>query len=439
LLIEAPLTKPLTLDEFTASLAALAPFESRPFLTVAVSGGPDSLALAILADRWARECGGRVCAVTVDHRLRRESGREIRLLHGWLSARSIRHEILAWSGDKPVAGIQEAARAARYRLLAEWCREHGSLHLLTAHHREDQAETHLIRRRARSGAHGLAGMSAIRELADCRILRPLLGVAKARLVALLDAERQPFITDPSNRYPIYERSRLRNDGAVPVGTDLEVLLAGIRTHGLARAVEEHERDRLLAKAVMLHPAGFAVLDPGLMLAAPHEITERVLSAIVATIGGKLYPARRERIARLRETLAKAPHRGHTLGGCRFVHWRERILVLRELARAADPVRLLPGVNCLWDCRFRLALPAAAEAVTVGYLGRRGVAELNRQAPRLRHGSLPRLVYQILPAGWDEEGIVAVPHLGYRRQAVAALPQVDFRPINPLSRASFTVV
>ena len=101
MLIEAPLTKPFTLDEFTASLAALAPFESRPFLTVAVSGGPDSLALAILADRWARERGGRVCAVTVDHRLRRESGREIRLLHGWLSARSIRHEILAWSGDKP--------------------------------------------------------------------------------------------------------------------------------------------------------------------------------------------------------------------------------------------------------------------------------------------------------------------------------------------------
>ena len=227
----------------------------------------------------------------MDHRLRPESGGEIRLLHGWLSARSIRHEILVWSGDKPAAGIQEAARAARYRLLAEWCREHGCLHLLTAHHREDQAETHLIRRRARSGAHGLAGMSAIRELADCRILRPLLGVAKARLVALLDAERQPFITDPSNRDPIFERSRLRSDGAVPVGTDLEVLLAGIRdARACAGCARSMNGIGFWLEAVMLHPAGFAVLDPGLMLAAPHEIAERVLSAIVATIGGKLLSA-----------------------------------------------------------------------------------------------------------------------------------------------------
>jgi tRNA(Ile)-lysidine synthase len=117
--------EPLTLDEFTAALAALARFETRPFLGVAVSGGPDSLALAILADRWARERHGEMCALTVDHRLRPESGAEARLLRSWLSARAIRHEILAWSADKPEQGIQEAAREARYALLAEWCRQHG--------------------------------------------------------------------------------------------------------------------------------------------------------------------------------------------------------------------------------------------------------------------------------------------------------------------------
>ena len=194
------------------------------------------------------------------------------------------------------------------------------------------------------------------------------------------------------------------------------------------------------EAVMLHPAGFAVLDPGLMLAAPHEIAERVLSAIVATIGGKLYPARRERIARLREMLAEAPRRGHTLGGCRFVAWRERILVLRELAEAADPVRLIPGASCLWDRRFRLALPAAAGAVTVGYLGRsrRCRAEPSGAA---RCGTAACLGWSIQFCRQDgtRRASSAVPHLGYRRQAVAALPQVGFRPINPLSRAGFTVV
>jgi len=196
--------EPLTLGEFTAILAALGRFESAPFLAVAVSGGPDSMALAILADRWARERAGEICALSVDHRLRPESGEEIRRLGAWLSARSIRHEILVWAGEKPRSGIQDAARLARYRLLGGWCREHGCLHLLTAHHRDDQIETYLIRRRAHSGPDGLAGMSAIRELADCRLLRPLLGVARDRLFALLKREGQPFIIDPSNFDPVFE-------------------------------------------------------------------------------------------------------------------------------------------------------------------------------------------------------------------------------------------
>ena len=439
MLTSRPPAKPFSQAEFAAVLASLGRFETPPFLAVAVSGGPDSLALAILADRWARERGGRICAVTVDHRLRPESGDEIRRLGGWLAARAIRHEILTWSAYKPTTGVQEAARAARYQLLAEWCREHGCLHLLTAHQREDQAETHLIRRSASSGADGLAGMSAIREFADCRILRPLLSVAKARLVALLDAERQPFITDPSNRDPTFERSSLRCTGGVPVGADFVTLLNGIYQFGHERVVHERKCARLLAQMVVLHPAGFAELDRGIAL-APSDTAERALQAIVAVIGGKPYPARRERVARLHGMLAGAARRGHTLGGCRFIHWRHRVLVLRELAGAAKPVRLTPGTSFLWDHRFSIGLPATATgAVTVGYLGRSGVVALNRHRLEPRRYGLPRLIYPILPAVWDQEGIAAVPHLGYRREGAAALPEFSFRPINPLTRAGFTVV
>jgi len=439
LLSRAPPAKALTEAEFAASLASLARFETRPFLAVAVSGGPDSLALAILADRWARERGGEICALTVDHRLRPESSTEIRLVRGWLSARAIRHEILAWSANKPGSGIQEAARAARYALLAEWCRAHGCLHLLTAHQREDQAETHLIRRSASSGADGLAGMSAIREFADCRLLRPLLGIAKDRLLALLNAERQPFITDPSNRDPIFERSRLRGTGAVAVGADLVALLGSVRKLGHERGARERKYDQLLANTVILHPAGFAVLDPGLVL-APSDIAERALQAVVAAIGGKPYPARRERVGRLRRILVGATRRGHTLGGCCFVHWRHRMLVLRELADAAGPMRLTPGTRFSWDGRFSVALPTAATgAVTVGYLGRSGVVALNRHCPAPHRSRLPRLIYPTLPAVWDGEGIAAVPHLGYRRERNPALAEFAFQPVNPLTRAGFTVV
>jgi tRNA(Ile)-lysidine synthase len=435
-----PTTKPLTLPEFSAALAQIVRWEHEPLLAVAVSGGADSLALTLLADRWACERGGQICALTVDHRLRAESGEEIRRLQGWLSSRGIRHEILAWSGDKPVTGIQEAARAARYALLDEWCGAHGCLHLLTAHHREDQAETYLMRRRAGSGADGLAGMPAIRELSHCRVVRPLLGVAKNRLVMFLEAERQPFITDPSNSDPAFARSRLRKEGWLRVGSEFDELLERIRTLANERQLHEKRRHQLLARAVHLHPAGFAVLDPSCLLGAPHDVLMGLLTALAVTIGGRSYPPRRSRVARLREALMTRTRRGYTLGGCRFVAWRDRILVIREFAGAARPVTMSPGDHCMWDSRFCIAFPATAgSAMTVGYLGREGVAGLGRLLQKPPPSGLPRLIYPVLPAVWDDHGLTAVPHLSYLREDEMVLPEVRFCPANPLTRAGFTVV
>ena len=429
---------PLTPSEFGASLAALARFETAPFLAVAVSGGPDSLALVILADRWARERAGGICALTVDHRLRPESAAEIRQLETWLSAREIRHEVLVWSGEKPKTGIQKAARIARYQLLAGWCRDHGCLHLLTGHHRDDQIETHLIRRRARSGANGLAGMSTIRELGDCRVLRPLLGVSRDRLVAFLHAENQPFVTDPSNLDPAFERSRYRRDESAVIGA--ADLALHIRALGSIRRGREHEANALLARCVTLHPAGCAILDPGAVSAATPDSAERLLSAIVMAIGGLPYPPRYERVARLRDVLASAARRGHTLGGCRLICWREHVLIVRELGRATEPMRLAAGETTMWDSRFQIVVPLNANrCLTIGYLGAAGAAQLRRLAQHRGQGWPPRLLLPVFPAVWDEQGIADVPHLGYRRERVGAVPRVVFRPANPLTSAGFAVV
>jgi tRNA(Ile)-lysidine synthase len=433
---------PLTGAEFAAALEALADFEAAPFLAVAVSGGSDSLALAILADRWARARGGRICALTVDHRLRPESADEVRRLQGWLAARNIRHEVLVWSEPKPAAGIEAAARQARYRLLDGWCRERGCLHLLTAHHRDDQIETLLIRRRARSGPDGLAGMSAVRELTACRVLRPLLGFAKARLAALLAGEQQAWITDPSNLDPAFERARLRIAGAAAADSEGATAQEQLDLLGQRRQSRERACDGLLARAVMLHPAGFAVLETELWRSAPPDIAERALAALVATIGGRPYPPRRQRLARLHQALfgaAPGPP-GRTLGGCCFRAWRGRILVLREAAAAAGPVRLTPGATLFWDRRFRLSLaPDAPGDTVVAYLGRAGAAELDRRMPALRSSSLPRLLYPILPAVWDGAGLAAVPALAYRREGAGPVPQIVLRPANCLTAGPFAVV
>ena len=425
---------PLTVADLTAALRGIGGFEKHPFIAVAVSGGPDSLALTILADQWARQQSGRLAALTVDHRLRHESAEEARIVGVWLAARGIGHEVLVWSDPKPATGIQEAAREARYRLLAEWCRAQGCLHLLTAHHREDQAETYLIRNRAGSGIDGLAGMSAVREIAGLRLVRPLLGVPKARLVALLDAEGQPFMSDPSNRNPMFERARLRLDTDA---VDIERLTAALRDHGQQRIAREAELGRLLATAVTLHPAGFAVIDPLELGDVEADLAERLLGRIALCIGGAAYPLRRERVSRLRAGLEEQPERARTLGGCRFVPWRRRLLVLRELSAAAPPVRVVSGTEGaapLWDRRFAVSGPRRASSpLTFGYLGQSGMRS------NAEDGALPPVIHPVLPALWDESGLIAVPHLGYFRAAATDLPQVVFHPVNPLSHAGFTVV
>src|SRR5262249_4752975 len=164
---------------------------------------------------------------------------------------------------------------------------------------------------------------------------------KDRLVAFLNAQGQPFISDPSNANAAFERSRVRR-GEISRAAGQSDLFAETRRLGGLRAAREHVLDAALAQSSSLHPAGFAVVDVASMPAIPNEVVERMLNAIVATIGGGYYPVRREAIARLRAWLGAAPRGAYTLGGCRFVHWRSRLLVMRELARAEKPARLSPG-------------------------------------------------------------------------------------------------
>jgi tRNA(Ile)-lysidine synthase len=147
----------LTSAEFAALMAPFAPFEARPVLAVAVSGGRDSLCLAVLAQEWAAARGGTTVGLIVDHGLRASSADEAAAAGRLLAGRGIESEILRWSGDKPRHGIQEQARAARYDLLTQACRRRSVLHLLVAHHLADQAETVAMRALRGSGPDGRCG------------------------------------------------------------------------------------------------------------------------------------------------------------------------------------------------------------------------------------------------------------------------------------------
>jgi tRNA(Ile)-lysidine synthase len=327
--------KGLTPGDFARLMSPFAPFEDAPHLAVAVSGGADSMALCLLADRWARARHGRITALTVDHGLRPDSAAEARQVARWLRARHIAHATLRWADAKPATGIEAAARDARHRLLAEWCARRGVLHLLLAHHREDQAETVALRMERASGADGLAGMAAVVERAETRLLRPLLPVPRSRLRATLAAAGQGWIDDPMNRDPAFARARLRLAGQAS-GRSAASLAAAARRAGIARAAREAEVATLLASCAAFMSPGRIDADAAPIIEADPEIGRRAIVRMLIAVGGGAYPPRGDRLAALYGALrAGRLGRGRTLGGCRVAVSCGRLVVAREGPRRAS--------------------------------------------------------------------------------------------------------
>src|SRR5262245_25622789 len=190
---------PISASEAKTLFSAL---QAIPVIVLAVSGGPDSTALMLLAARWrdSLKTKPKLVAVTIDHGLRKESRHEAASVARLANKLKIDHRTLRWSGRKPPTGLQEAARLARYRLLHDAARKAGATHIVTAHTLDDQAETVLIRMSRGSGLTGLGAMQKIslvpgdgREKVaggnDVYLARPLLDVPKARLIATLRAAR----------------------------------------------------------------------------------------------------------------------------------------------------------------------------------------------------------------------------------------------------------
>ena len=188
-----------------------ADWKRAPAIVLAVSGGPDSIALLWLAARWRKALprGPHLLAVTVDHGLRQEAAREAREVKRLAASLGVPHRTVRWAGEKPKSGVPAAARAARYRLLANLARQNGASHILTAHTRDDQAETLLMRLLRGSGISGLSAMARESEREGVVIVRPFLNVSKAQLVATLEKAGIGYAVDPTNRDVRFTRPRIR--------------------------------------------------------------------------------------------------------------------------------------------------------------------------------------------------------------------------------------
>jgi tRNA(Ile)-lysidine synthase len=414
----ASAAEPVGTEEFAAAMARLGPFERRPAVAVAVSGGADSMALMLLADAWARARGGAARGLIVDHGLRPESEAEAALTQARLVTRGISAQVLNLNSLRRGPGLAARARVARYAALTEACATAGVLHLLLGHHAADQAETVAMRLAAGSGAAGLAGMAALVETAQVRLLRPLLAVAPARLRATLRAEAVAWVEDPSNTDPAAQRTRLRAMLSAPesVLPEQRAAIVDAPARGRARAARERALAALLARRARMAPEGFALLGPGAL--APDA-----LAALLRTLAGAGWAPRSAPLA----ALAAHP-RPATLGGARIMRARRLsggFLLLREAAAMAAPCCVTSDV--VWDSRFRLKFAIILPEAEVGALG--------DDAARLPGRSdLPAAVRQTLPALRWRGKLVVAPHLGY----VQSCGRVDalFAPTTPMAAAPF---
>ncbi|MDO9413696.1 MAG: tRNA lysidine(34) synthetase TilS [Pseudolabrys sp.] len=322
--------------------ALFADLKDAKALVLAVSGGPDSTALMWLTARWAKSSKRApvLTAITVDHGLRKESKREALDVARLAKKLGIAHRTLRWTGTKPKTGLPQAARHARYRLLAAAARKAGAEHVLTGHTLDDQAETVLIRLLRGSGLTGLAAMQRSSPLPDgegISLVRPFLDISKVRLIATLNAEKIPFADDPTNRDPKFTRARLR--GLMP-----KLAEEGLDAPRLALLARRLAR----AEAALVAATGAAedhmVLDASPTAVAydrqkfgflPDEITLRALNRAITAIGSE-GPVELSKLEALKSALDSAQNSGtafrRTLAGAIVTLSRDRITVERAPAR-----------------------------------------------------------------------------------------------------------
>ena len=306
---------------------------------VGVSGGADSLALVFLLQEWAEKNQIDFTALTVQHGLRPEAEAEAQYVAQLMKTHGIKSHILYWQGEKPISGIENAARMARYALMYDWCRQNGVGALLIAHHKRDQAETFLMRLQRGSGVDGLSAMAPLSKWKDLYVVRPLLQVNPEDLRAYLEERKISWVEDASNDCDDFLRVKIRKILPVleaNIGLSRERLcntaleMARVRDY-----LEQQVAEFVASEAVFVKNYG-ASLKTEALEKLHEEIGLRVLSTLLKRIGGKIYPPCLEETERLWEAVRKPDFKGRTLGGCEIFLFRKKIWFVRELKNSGKP-------------------------------------------------------------------------------------------------------
>ena len=300
---------------------------------VAVSGGADSLTLAFLSKCYALKNNIKVKCFVVDHKLRKESTAEAKLVIKTLKKIDVNGKILTWTGKKPSKNIQSISRDKRYSLLVKECKKNNIKQILIGHHLDDLFENFLIRILRGSGLNGLISLNkkTIYKDGDTEILRPLLNLEKKDLTYLSKKIFNFFIKDPSNNNENYKRIRIRNllNFLEDEGLDKKKFLLTINNlkdsdksikFYLAKNIRENTTYSIKKNTFILNQNFFD---------QSHEVIFRSLTKVIQILGKKYYPVRGKSINMLIKGINARSFSKVTLGGCFIDRVNETILISKE--------------------------------------------------------------------------------------------------------------
>ena len=284
-------------------------------VVVGVSGGADSLCLALLLHKWCKAHDTRLIAVTFDHGLRVEAAKEALYVQKVMSGHGIEHHIL--KNETPIGStkIQETARTLRYEALFEFCKAHNAKTLAVAHHLDDQTETFFMRLAKGSGLKGLRGMTAERQTDDVKIIRPLLSVSKKSIIATCEKMGIDWVEDPSNEDTTYTRIQFRQaqDMFEDLGLSAEMIEKSRHKLSAAEGFIESELEKTLSlftqtlDSVDIPCRDFNALHPYMKF--------RVITQLLQSIGRTGYPPKSYKTDSLITAMAEDDFKAATLNGC----------------------------------------------------------------------------------------------------------------------------
>ncbi|WP_226554122.1 tRNA lysidine(34) synthetase TilS [Celeribacter naphthalenivorans] len=378
-------------------------FDKPDHLAVAVSGGGDSLALLHLMAEWAAEERVKLEAVTVNHGLRPEAAHEAQFVAEVSERLKVKHTTLNWSGYQGTGNLQDAARRARYRLMADWAKPRGISTIALAHTADDQAETFFMRLARASGIDGLTGMQRRRVSEGITWVRPLLMQERFELRQYLRELRAPWIDDPSNDDEAFERVKARRamEELTKLGIDVHVVgrvmdhLGQVRS-ALDFATHDHALD------CVREDHGDLIIDRRRFAEGSPEVNRRLLAAALRWIASAEYGPRGMKLQEFLSAMMRG--RDATLHGVRLLGGKDSFRLTREHAAVAGAVAL-PGA--VWDGRWVVEGFENKDFI-VRALGEDGLLQLGerpKDAP-------PRETLGASPAVFDGNTLISAPLAGH---------------------------